>query len=413
MASLFVIRAADQITPLLVIPFIARWLEPEGLGMVFFAQSLALYGVITVQYSFDFSGTRTIAQGRDQEDELVERARGIVASQLMLGLIVIGVALISVRLVPVFADQTGLLLATLASALAQGLVPLWYFLGRERVALIGMISLAGKALTTVMIFVLIEGPGDEWLVLASFACGNALATVVGYAVILREVGLRWPGLTRVRQTLRGGFDLFLTQMATMIQSGGNPFLLGLLVAPSQVAAFAAGEKLCRPVAWLLLPINVALLPRLAHLLGQDPGQVRRLAGLSILVLGTTGVLFGLLVALLAPWLVALVFGPGYEGAIIVLQIMAVIIPLNSLIDALAIQWLIPNSLDRALSIVRVSSAVLNVLLAILIAPTFGAQGMAWVTVAVSSYVLIGLLVALHRNRLWPELPRLRGLFDRR
>jgi PST family polysaccharide transporter len=414
-ASLFMIRAADQITPLLVIPFIARWLGPEGWGLVAVAQSLALYGVITVQYGFDVSGTRAIAQNQGNEARLAELVGGFIASQLALGLVVVSAALVVAELVPAFTNQTELVVAALASALAQGFVPLWYFLGRERVALIAIVSLAGKAITTIMIFILIEGPGDEWLVLMSFACGNALASAAGFALILRDVRVQWPGLALIRQTLRYGFALFLVRMASMIQTGGNAFLLGLLVAPAQVAAFAAGEKLCRPVAWLLLPINVALLPRLAHRLGEDPEHVRRLVGLSVLILGGIGLVFGLLVAVLAPWLVVLVFGtdPGYAGAVTVLRIMAVIIPLNSLIDALANQWLIPNGLDRALSFVTVSSMLLNVGLAVSIAPTFGAQGMAWVTIAVSSYMLIGLLVALHRNRLWPELPRLGALLSRR
>jgi PST family polysaccharide transporter len=415
MASLFMIRAADQITPLVVIPFIARWLGADGWGLVAVAQSLALYGVVTVQYGFDVSGTRAIAQSHDHEGRLAELVGGIVASQLALGLVVSLAALIVAQWVPAFANQTALVLAALASALAQGFVPLWYFLGRERVELIAIISLAGKALTTIMIFALIDGPGDEWLVLASFACGNALATAAGFALILSKVRIRRPGLALVRQTLRYGFALFLMRMASMIQTGGNAFLLGLLVAPVQVAAFAAGEKLCRPVAWLLLPINVALLPRFARRLGEDPEHVRRLVGLSVLILGSIGLVFVLSVAVLAPWLVVLVFGtdPGYAGAVTVLQIMAVIIPLNSVTDALANQWLIPNGLDRALSFVTVTSMMFNVALAVMIAPTFGAQGMAWVAVAVSSYMLAGMLLTLHRNRLWPQLPRLGALLARR
>jgi O-antigen/teichoic acid export membrane protein len=56
--------------------------------------------------------------------------------------------------------------------------------------------------------------------------------------------------------------------------------------------------------------------------------------------------------------------------------------------------------------VIVSATVINLLLALLIAPRFGAQGMAWVTVFVEAYILIGLLWALRRRGLSPIEPKL-------
>jgi polysaccharide transporter, PST family len=415
MASLFLIRAVDQFMPLLVIPFLARWLGPEGWGLVAMAQSLALYGIVIVQYGFEFSGTRAVAQHRDGAVPLAELVGGIFATQLLLGVVVALGAFVVGATVPQFAARTELVIATLAFALVQGLYPLWYFVGRERVGLIAAVGITGKVLATITIFVVVEGPGDEWLVLASYACGAALSTVAGYGLILREVPAQWPGIALVRRTLRFGLALFVMRLAALIHTAGNTFLLGLLVAPVQVAVFAAGERLCRPVAWLLQPINVALMPRLVHMLGDRPEQAARLAGLSILLLTGIGAVFGLIVAALAPWLIAIVFGsdPDFEGAVPVMRIMAAIIPLTIGNAALINQWLIPNGLDRALNIVIVSSTVLNLFLAILIAPRFGAEGMAWVTIAVAVYVLLGLLFALRLNRLSPRLPHLGRLFLRR
>ena len=78
----------------------------------------------------------------------------------------------------------------------------------------------------------------------------------------------------VRSTLKLGFSMFADA-----RRGADAHRRQQLPAAAarrrvQVAFFAAGEKLCRPAAWLLQPINVALLPRLSHLVEHSPDQAQ-------------------------------------------------------------------------------------------------------------------------------------------
>ena len=54
----------------------------------------------------------------------------------------------------------------------------------------------------------------------------------------------------------------------------------------------------------------------------------------------------------------------------------------------------------------VASAVLNLILALSLAPRFGALGMAWVTVVAEGCIMVGLLWALRRRGLRPLTPDL-------
>jgi O-antigen/teichoic acid export membrane protein len=81
--------------------------------------------------------------------------------------------------------------------------------------------------------------------------------------------------------------------------------------------------------------------------------------------------------------------------------MAAIVPLIVLNAALVSQWMIPHGLDRWLNVVVLSGTAINVALALVLAPLFGAYGMAWVTVVVEGYLLIGFLLVLQRAGLRP------------
>jgi PST family polysaccharide transporter len=405
--ALYGVRAVDQLLPIVVIPFLARVLGADGWGLVASAQALAIYGIITVEYGFELAGTRAVARDRGSGARLTELISGIFATQLLLA-VVVALAAVLVRLtVPEFQDQPLLLWAALAFAILQGLYPLWFFVGQERIPLIATIGVGTKVLATIAIFLLVRGPGDGWIVLAAYAGAAFLATAAGYALMLRQVRPGRLDLELISRTLRLGFSMFVMRISVLMHTAGNSFLLLLLGGPLQVAFFAAGEKLCRPAAWLMHPVNVALLPRLSHLVEHSPDQARAMATLSILLMTAVGVAFGVAIGVLAPWLVHLLFGlPEYEPAVAVLRVMVLIIPLIVLNAALVSQWLVPHGLDRPLLLVVISGTILNLILALLFAGPFGGIGMAWITVTVEAYILIGLLWALHRHGLRPIAPQL-------
>jgi polysaccharide transporter, PST family len=176
-------------------------------------------------------------------------------------------------------------------------------------------------------------------------------------------------------------------------------LLGTWLTPQHAAFFFAAEKLCYPLAWLLGPINTAMMPRLTRLIDSSPERARRMAGLALLLMLATGTVLALGVALASPWLVPLVFGPGYEPARPVIQVLALIIPLVVANSALGGQWLIPHGIDRFLTLSVLAGAVVHVGLALALLPGFGAIGIAWAAVSGQATVLAGLILALHRHGL--------------
>jgi PST family polysaccharide transporter len=404
--ALYGVRAVEQLLPLLVLPYLARMLGPTSWGMFAIAQAFAMYGIVTVEYGFSFSGTRAVASARDQAAQLAELVSGVFVAQLLLALVVTLAATVARFVVPVFQEQPSLLWAGLAFAILQGFSPVWYFTGQERIPLIGAIAVGAKILGTLAIFALVRTPNDGWLVLASYAGASLLATGAGYVLMLRDVRPGRLSLDLIGRTLRLGASMFLARIGMMMHAAGNVFLLGLLVVPHQVAFFAASEKLCRPVAWLLQPVNTALLPRLSHLVGASPDQAQQLAALSLILQGVIGILLGLTIGLFAPWLVDLLFGAEYTAATPVLRVMAAIIPLMVLNGALVTQWMIPHALDRMLNAVILTSAGLNLVLALILASWFGALGMAWVTVIAESFILTGLIWSLHHRGLRPIAPEI-------
>jgi PST family polysaccharide transporter len=130
-------------------------------------------------------------------------------------------------------------------------------------------------------------------------------------------------------------------------------------------------------------------------------QAAQLARTSLFIVGGAGCAMGVTIFFGAPILVRLVLGPGFESAVLVLRILALLPPLIALSNVLGIQWMLALGLDRLVNVVVISACVLNVVLAILLVPRYLEVGMAVAVVASETLVASGLYAMLRMRNLDP------------
>ncbi len=126
--------------------------------------------------------------------------------------------------------------------------------------------------------------------------------------------------------------------------------------------------------------------------------------LSLLFLGGLGLVFGLAIFFGAPLLVHLVLGPAFQNSVPVLRVFALWIPLVALCTVITFQLLLPNQLDNQFNIVNFTAALVGIGAALLLAPRFGAIGIAWSAVIAQIYTLVAFSVILWRAGLNPFAP---------
>jgi PST family polysaccharide transporter len=110
---------------------------------------------------------------------------------------------------------------------------------------------------------------------------------------------------------------------------------------------------------------------------------------------------GIVVFFMAPLLVHVLLGPGFEPSVVVLRILALLPPLVAVSNVLGIQWMLALDLDRFVTAVVVSAGLLNVCLAVVLVPHYMHVGMALAVVASETLVVVGLYAVLRHQRLDP------------
>ncbi len=396
-AVLYGVHIAGLLLPLLMVPYLARVLRPEGWGLVVFAQAFASWLALVLEYGFYLSATRQIARVRDDRRAvaaIVAEVQG--ARALLLGVLLLaGVA--AYLLVPIFRERPEYLVWAWLFAVAQGLSPFWYFQGVERMQLPALLEVGGKALATAGVFLLVKGPEQGWLVLALQAGGGFAWVAAASWMIYREIPLLVPTLAASLRMLRESLGLFIFRGASGMYLQANSFILGLVASASTVAYFGGAEKIVRAAISLIHPATQAIYPRISHLAATDGDGARRMVRLSLFLVGGLGIMLGLAAFLGAPWLVQLFLGPGYEAAIPVLRVLSLLPPVIAVGTVLGIQWALPMGYDRPFYLAVVTAGALNIVMAVTLAPRFGALGMAISVLLADLLVAAALLVLAIRR----------------
>ncbi len=369
--------------------------------MVVFAQSLAMWLSLVLEYGFGLSATRDIARKREDRNHLIQVVAGVLGTKTALALGTLLFALVLYWIVPVLQQSPEYLLLAWFSAAAQGFNPLWYFQGTERLQLPAMLGIGARFLATILTFVVVQGPDDGARLLALQAVAGLLASVVASIWMYREVPFRWPKFEETLFAFRSGWTMFFFRSAVSLYTTANGFILGLFVAPAMVGFYGGAEKINKAVLAMLNPISQVLYPRMNYLMARDSKRAASVAHLSLMLMGGIGLALGGIVAAGAPLIISILLGPGYEPAVAVLRVLAIILPLVALSNVLGIQWMLPLGLDRPFNTIILIAGLINLGLAIFLAPRYGPLGMAWAVVSSEAFVTVGQFITLWLKKLVP------------
>lgn len=399
--ALYGVQFANYLLPLVSLPFLARVLGPEGWGLLAFVQSFAQYLSLLVEYGFTLSATRLASQHRDNREKLADLLGGVSGAKLVLAIGAVSLTALISPWIPNLSQDSLLLWSGVFWAIMLGFSPVWFFQGLERLRLVAGLEVFTKLVALILIFALVRTSTDAWKVL--FLQGSASAFASGLALWLayREVGFRWPSARRTQEALRSGWSMFFFRGAVSLYTVGNVFILGLFVSPELVAYYAGAERLTKAFMGLLEPVNRTFFPRLSHMLKQDAQSAAQLAWRVVWVMGLVGVVGAFLVAWLAPWIVRLLLGDGYEESVSIMRILVLLLPMIALSNALGIQWMLALGLDRPLNGVILLAGLLNLGLALWLVPRLAHFGMAYAVVLVEIFVTGGIMFYLWRTRKTP------------
>jgi PST family polysaccharide transporter len=388
--ALFVGQALGLVVPLLTVPYLARVLGPSGWGPVIAAQALGNWLVLILEFGFDLSGTRAVARARVAPEGMGQIVHGVQSAKFLLLVFVAVLPAMALGLVPFLRVDYSLVVWTVVFAIFRGFSPLWFFQGIERVQAAVAIDTATRLLAALGVFVFVHTVHDGWRVIALQALFAAISVVVLTRLLSRHVRLRMPEVRAGIATLRETRTIFACRASSGLYVTANALILSAFAAPAVVGFFGGAERIIRAAINLLQPLTQTFLPRISYLHATDHGSAELVIRRTMVGVGALGVVMGLCAVFGAPLLVHVLLGAGYADSIPVLRALGALPPLVAINTVLGIYWALPFGHDRTFLVSIVLAAITNLSLAAVLAPRYGALGMA--SAALGAEVVVALLL---------------------
>lgn len=312
-------KYGQYVVTLLTTPVVARVLGVEGIGLLAVAMAAYFIGSAMV----DFGLTHLLAPTAAVERSL-GRLRGDYLALRLVTLSVLGVALTAAlisgnQLVVLVA--LGLCAGGLSSAGED-----WILIGLGRY---GRLALAQSITRLAYLAGVIAGvllvPLPH-VVLAVSIATNLLASLLTWWMSSRLVPpIERPNVARVARLVRRGAVAFGSRLLIVGYSLGAPLLYATALPGSALGLFSSGERVVRAAQSVNDALGVALLPRFARADAGGAGLWQRVPAAVVGAL-LSGCLLATVLWIMAPWVIAILYGPAFVAAVPVLRLLVLVIP---------------------------------------------------------------------------------------
>lgn len=389
---------------LAIIPYISRVLQPAEFGVFMIYQSLAYSLWLLLDYGFEFSATRETARWQGHRTQQARIAADVLGARLIVILVAVLATVAAAVFVPMLREHPHYLLWSWLWALGLALQPMWFFRGIEEVLAPAAVEVTLRLAAVVGVFLLVHRPEDGWRVPALFAISSLAISLANLAAMYRRIPFRIPALKASLAMLRTGWDMFVLRGAVGAYATATPFLMGLLVGKGnseQVAFYGAAEKIVRALQSVIAAVGHAFYPRVSALVKHDLPRAARLTRINLALMAAISLLVAAVLTALAHPCIVVIFGGKYAPAAHLLALLAVLIPVISVSNVLAIHWMLPLGMDRLVTLLVIPAGLLNFALAVALVPKFQADGMAWSIVVAESAIVVGAYLMLRWRKMDP------------
>lgn len=377
-----------MLLPLITIPYLIRFIGLDKVGLLNFATATIAYFGIIVNYGFNLTATKEVAVNSENPEELARIFNSVTTSKIILILISAVILSLLLLIVPKFSEFYYLYLIIFIGVCFQNLLPIWFFQGMQNLKGITIQNTLLKLFFTILIFFLVKKESDFWIVPILTGAGFLFACVLSYFYVYKVYKLIYAvsPLKSVKNQLRSGLYVFLSQVKISFFSNLNVLILGFIAGNTAVAYFTSADKVIRALAVIQIPVVNSLFPYFSNLLKQN-----KLAAYSninkIALIGTLLYLpIIVLIFVFSHEVVYFIFGKGMESAekiVKILSLLPIFIFLNNLSGT---QMLLNMEKDRLFFNVLLSTAILNVVLVIPLTYKYSFYGTA-VSVFISEFYL--------------------------
>lgn len=371
-----VLTLSTYLINFITFPYVARVLGVERIGLVNFVDNTVNYFLLFATMGVGLLGVREIAAVKEDKKRRDQVYSSVLALNLLFTLVSLGIYLLCVVTIPKLCQYDELFYIGTAKILFTVFLVEWFFTGVENFRYITLRIILIKVLYIISVFLFVRDTSDYRLYFILTVGVVVLNALINQLYIREFVRVRWNNI-QLFKYLKQNVTLGIYTLMTSMYLTFNVMYLGLVSNNTEVGYYTTAFKLYSVVLGFFTAFTNVMLPRMSSLLANgEKDRFQELVNRSFSVMSTCCIPLILCSMIMAPQIVYILSGPGYEGAILPMRIIMPAAFAVGVAQVLAIQVLMPMKKDKVLLVASIIGAVVSLLINLLVVPSVKSVGSA-------------------------------------
>lgn len=402
--SLLLLQGSNYIIPLLTLPYLTRVLGVEGFGIYSLTLSLAQYFVILIDFGFNLSASKKIAEHQDNPEYISKVFFETLYSKSILCAISI-LIIILLTITSTHAVIQSELIYTVLMLIGTTLMPAWFFQGIEKLSVVTNLMIVAKLSMLPLFFIFVHSDADIKYAVIIQSSMNLLAGIIAIIYIYRKKLVRVVNFSslKIAHTLKDSFPIFFATLSISLYTMSTTIIIGMFSNVYEVSIFTAADRVKGAILGIFLVLGNAFYPRINSLLVNKKEEAYSLIRKIFYWQGGLCIAITICVIVFSKLITKIMFGSEYSEVSTLLILFSPVYILVIQSTVLANYILLPHGYKKSYTILPMISAVIHIPLCAYLASKYGAWGGIISIITIEALSFICLIMILKRKNLLFEI----------
>ncbi len=262
---LTILQTVNMLLPLIIFPFLIHSLGSVIYGLVIFADSIARYFMVFVNFGFNLSATKDISIHRDNKEKIVEIFSAVISIKILFLIISFSIITILVNTIDNLEQYKILYYLSMLLCIGAVVLPVWYFQGIEKMKYITYINTSIRIIAALLIIGFVKSPDDYLLVPLFNGIGIAIGAFISLYILIKyeNIQFKFQSVQTLVHHIQKSYVFFMSDIAAIAKDKTNIILIGSFIGMSEVAYYDLAAKIVWAFRSLFVNFNNAFFPHIA------------------------------------------------------------------------------------------------------------------------------------------------------
>ncbi|MBW4803858.1 oligosaccharide flippase family protein [Loigolactobacillus coryniformis] len=359
--------------PLITVPYVARVLGVENLGINSYVTSILSFLSVIIMMGLNQVGVKKIAEVVNaDENKILERFQGLWGLQFIVGLLVI---LILLSITALFLPYKLYFLLSIPYLLGFAIDTTWFYIGIGKVRQVVVRNSLIKIFSLLFIFICVKSKEDLWVYVLINSVGLFVANIIFWEPLFKRFGLKliFFKLSNIKRYIIPNLIIMVPLIAVQFYTNMDSTIVGTIAGSIQLSYYDQSQKMARLILTIFTAISTVLMPRLVQIKKNraEFNMVLKFSLDTTLILSLYFILVLVVNAIdFVPWF----FGNSFKPMVFNMQLVSLIILFIGYGGVFANQFAVAKGLLKEFAIPYYFGAVFSVGMNFILVPRFGANG---------------------------------------